>query len=50
MKFGLAVSQAVRRVSLTGTEIDFPGVLLFSPVNIIPPFLSILIYHMRDEK
>jgi hypothetical protein len=29
---------------------DFLRVLQFSPVNIIPPWLSILIYHMGDEQ
>jgi len=34
----------------SGTGTGFLRVLRFSPVNIIPPWLSILIYHLGDEQ
>jgi hypothetical protein len=29
---------------------DFLGIVRFSPVSIIPPWLSMLIYHLGDEE
>jgi hypothetical protein len=31
-------------------RLSFLRVLLFSPVSIFPPWLSVLIYHLRDEQ
>jgi hypothetical protein len=34
----------------SGTGTGFLRVLRFSPVNVIPPSFSILIYHLGDEQ
>jgi hypothetical protein len=48
--FRFGISPRENSAGQSGTRIGFLRVLLVSPVDIIPLWLSIIIYHLRKEQ